>query len=258
MIFRRGLCPLHLGLRAMACGSGGSSHTGQPSLRLDSCSSDDDIVLSGGGSVQPSRVRGQHDVPVSDGPLTLALLVGQPKRRWGAEAHGGSLASQRLLKALTRAAGAYGAAISADTHFVAGVAVVRKWRFVRGAVSHHHVWDMVEACKALHRFRSGQRFIEHEIIASATICVDDGSFVAVPPEVAAMPARIGGQRALSRIESASAAFLVTKGALSGQRGRVRDLLAMWRERYHIHDAECMARPATPSALFGHGSGGLVW
>ena len=166
------------------------------------------------------------------------------------------MASQRLLKALTRAAGDYGAAISADTHFVAGVAVVRKWRFVRGAVSHHHVWDMVEACKAFHRFRSGQRFIEHEIIASATICVDDGSFVAVPPEVAAMPARIGGQRALPRIESASAAFLVTKGALSGQRGRVRDLLAMWRERYHIHDAECMAWPATPLLCLGMAAG--VW
>ena len=231
---------------------------GQPPPYAVSTTLDEgEVVISGRG--QPRvNTRGQQrtraEFVFRDGPLMCVCLVGQLKGRWWAEAHGDSKGSKALRKALANVTGSSCAAIPVDRDFVAGVAVIRGWRFVQSAVSHDDAWTMIQACLGFHRQRSGQRFIEHEIIASAMVATADGSFVAVPQEWSALPARIAGQRLASYIVETSALATVTKGMLRGASMSVLALLNRWSINLGVDCSAILAWPASSLLAVAMASG----
>ena len=244
--------------------SGGGCVGGQASLSFSqaiSSGSDDDgpvVNMCGQPRVTPrGQKRSVADMVLADGPLLCVWLIGQPLRgaRWCAEVQHGSQASTALHRALVAVAGQAADALPADRAIVAGVAIVRAWRFVRGAVSHEHVWMMTEACQRCHSQRSGQRFIEHEVLASATISAASGGFIVAPEEWLALPARLAGERIRSHLSAVSAQAQITKGGVQGVIRDVQGLLDSW---FLAHDlassAAMLAWPVTSLLALGLASG----
>jgi hypothetical protein len=57
----------------------------------------------------------------------------------------------------------------AAADFVVGLVVMRSWRFVTQRASHEHTYALMQAELATSSRRSGQRFIEHVVIAAVVL-----------------------------------------------------------------------------------------
>ena len=179
-----------------------------------------------------------------DGPLTFAVLFGQSGGgRWWPELHGQSKACVGALAQVARALGdGAGEQPPTDTAVV-GVAVVRAWRCVRSAASRQDTYKLMQASMAQRPKRSGERYLEHEVLASARVEVSDHSVLVVSAELASLPCGLLGQRLCQRFSAASAQVMVTKGDSSGACMAVDDLRSLWVSKYKILPSASVAWPA---------------
>ena len=140
----------------------------------------------GGGGGHPQRAQ-----MVKDGPLALAVLVGRHDGRWSHELSGQGAACRALASQLSSKVGAVPEWMPSGA--VWGIAVVRQWRYVLDTASTHDMLALMKASDAMHSKRQGQRFLEHEVLAAATV-VDTGSPATCCP--VAWPPRFAGGRLL--------------------------------------------------------------
>ena len=131
-----------------------------------------------------------------DGPLKLVVLIGHPGGRWCPEVSGKSAQSQAVRGMLASASGGeLGERVDDSVSRVVGVAVVRGWRCVLGAASHADTHALMLASENEHKRRSGLRFIEHEVVVSATFCFTSelGSLSESLPVLLALPQQLLGR-----------------------------------------------------------------
>ena len=216
---------------AMASSSGGPLVAQGPCDAASSGSSSDEVMLSATPSA-PARRRAKRcyaELLDQYGPLTLALLVGQPRGRWCPELDGSAKACKVARAVVSKAVGDGDdvGALRPNADVLVGIAVLRSWHCIRGAASHNDVYALVQASEAFHRKRTGQRFLEHEVVASAIFRSSDGTFD-VFPDWAARPAGVTGRKLLQRITESSAWAEVTKGHLAGGYVEVSQGLATWK------------------------------
>ena len=211
-----------------------------------SASSDEIQVTAPRPKVRPSKKRSMAELVENDGPLTLALLIGQPRGRWWPELNG---PAKQCKDARDRVAKVAGNALSGQgADVLVGVVVVRGWRFVRGSASHLDTYALMAASEAFHRRREGQRFLEHEIVASASVRGGDGSPIEVSADITAGSPGFAGRRLLQQVLGSSASAEVTSGegtrALGGggRRVAVSEVLASWKTHYAVDEAKCVAWP----------------
>ena len=131
--------------------------------------------------------------------------------------------------------------LPADMNRVVGIAVMRGWRCVFGEASHVDAFALIAASEAFHRKRSGQRYLEHEVVASALLQASDYSAIDVGPKWGSLPAGISGSRLLQDILG-SARAEVTRGVGGGRTLSVGQLLEAWKSEYCVHAADCLAWP----------------
>ena len=158
------------------------------------------------GSRQGRRgMPGYSELMGLGGPLSFAVLLGQSGGgRWWPELHGQAKACQRALARLLKASGdGAGQQPPTDTAIV-GVAVVRAWRCVRSVATHEDTYALTQASVAHHPKRSGERYLEHEVLASARVEVSDHSVLLVSAELARVPCGVLGPKLCQRLSAASA------------------------------------------------------
>ena len=109
---------------------------------------------------------------MSDGPLSLVVLVGDANGRWSAALSAPNAVCMRVRKMLDAAVGQRRVV---DGSAIVGVAVIRSWHCVFHAASHAHTFELIEVAQALHPKRAGQRFIEHVVVAAAFVGFPIGS-----------------------------------------------------------------------------------
>ena len=144
------------------------------------CSSTSSVSWSEGAIVAQSDARqrageqGQQgrSGAFKDGPLALAVLMGGSGQRWSAELASGRkecrLLQDRLVsKGISLEEGTGGGAS------VLGLVVVRQWKCVTNAACSMDTFLMMQGSRVQHPRRQGQRYLEHEIVASAE-CVSGG------------------------------------------------------------------------------------
>ena len=165
--------------------------------------------------------------------MTLAVIVGTPNGRWSAELSGKNNASKNALVLLKEALGGHLKTHSAegqleDRAAALAIVVLEGWRFVLESASHAQTFALMKASQALHPQRSEMRFIEHNVIASATFCDDAGKFAEQCEVVAIHPQCVVGQLLLETAIRASAKVRVVRGHWSGNRvASVSDCIAAW-------------------------------
>ena len=119
----------------------------------------------------------------SGGPVTIAAILSDVGGRWAAELGNPAALRRSALKTVERAAGIGhhdvddGARLGLGSAHVAGLAVFRGWRLVRGAVSHADIWALAQACATHHRKRAGPRLFEHEVLAAGIVQSREGATV---------------------------------------------------------------------------------
>ena len=216
------------------------------------------IVPAEEGSRRGRRGRpGYSELLGRDGPLTFAVLLGQSGGgRWWPELHGQSKACVGALAQVARALGD-GAGEQPPTDIaVVGVAVVRAWRCVRSAASHQDTYKLMQASMAQHPKRSGERYLEHEVLASARVEVSDHSVLVVSAELASLPCGLLGQRLCQRLSAASALVTVSKGDSSGATMAIDELRSVWASMYNLLVSDSVAWPVALPLARAMASG--VW
>ena len=138
-------------------------------MRSDSghSGSDDGIIVS---SFRPAFAGGRPGMAVMfgrDGPLSVVFVLGQRAGRWHLQTTKAAMECKNLLS-LLRACDVVERGQPA-TDYVAGLVVMRSWHFVTQRASHEHTYALIQAELAASSRRSGQRFIEHEVIAAAVV-----------------------------------------------------------------------------------------
>ena len=88
---------------------------------------------------------------------------------------------------------------------------------------------MVQASLAQHPKKSGQRFLEHEILASAEL----QARWALPSGWSARAPRIFGRDLADILAKATGQFVVTKGPRSGQVVSFDQLASAWRGQFAL-------------------------
>ena len=176
------------------------------------------------------------------GPLTFVVLLGQSGGRWWPELHGQAKACRDALAQVTRASGDGDGQERPTASAIVGVAVVRAWHCVRSAASHHDTYALMQASQAHHPRRSGERYLEHEILASARVEVSDRSVLVVPAEWARLLAGTLGQKLCQRLLAASAQVTGSKGASSGATMAIAELRPVWVSEYRILPSVSLAWP----------------
>ena len=173
------------------------------------------------------------------GSSFLAVVIGVPIGRWTSELSGQQPACQIARASLSRLRGQF--ALPTDCPgVVAGIVAFRGWRCVTGVASHAQTFALMSACQSHHSRRSGQRFIEHEVLASAQVSSINGHIVADRSWLREHT----GSRCLAR--DAATAFgwqcSITKGDKLGYQFALRDLIDRWRSCFGIASAELVAWP----------------
>ena len=211
----------------MACPPGGPAATAPLAA---SSGSDEDVVV-----VLPQQRFGQRATKAKrtygemlgqDGPLTLAVLVGQPRGRWWRELQASAKPCAAARASAERAVGA-DAGHRQDTAVIEGVAVMRGWRCVRREASHADTFALMAASAAFYSKRTGQAYLEHEVVASATV---SGAMSAMASEGQLVEA---GPALIERLREAKATVIVTKGQARGQTMPAEHFLAQLRSTYQL-------------------------
>jgi len=226
------------------------------SFREEDASSADEVVVSAPRS-GPGKKRGYEDLVRADGPLTLAVLIGQPKGRWWPELQGDSPACKTALAMVSAAADLQWPAVLAEPggcDFVAGVAIIQGWHCVLSAASHADTYALMQASEAFHRKRSGHRYLEHAIVAVATLGQQSGGFLEVPDDCQSLPPGVAGVKIIDHLLSVNADAHVSAGHLSGSKFGLGQLLSAWEARYQVERRACVAWPATSSLASAMASG----
>ena len=160
---------------------------------------------------------------MKDGPLVLAVLIGRSDARWCAALSCDALAC-RTLAGRIRSRLSSATATTPATDAVVGLAVIRKWHYV---VSSASTWDMhalMRASSALHPRRHGQRFLEHDVVASAMLDRPDHDALPKPDSIAGWPAEFAGEHLLSALRRSGARLRCTRGVVRRLSVDVNDLL----------------------------------
>ena len=89
-----------------------------------------------------------------------------------------------------------------------GIAVVRQWKYVVDTASTHDMLALMKASAEMHQRRQGQRFLEHEILAAATV-LDAASPAANCP--VALPPWFAGERMLEMLQASASGMRCTLG-----------------------------------------------
>lgn len=218
-----------------------------------SSGSENELVSFGSVDAWARRKRGRphlsHADKVSkDGPALMVFLIGQSGGRWASEIYG-SAQPCRKLGQLLQATSTSQAIVGEEAHAAAGedvivgMAILTSWRFVQDQASHAHTYAMIKASLAGHPRRKGQRFLEHEVLASAEL---QASFT-LPPGWAFRSPRILGCEMAGLLAKSNGQFVVNKGSLCDQVVSLDRLLSAWRaERPLVEGGAIFPWPATLS------------
>ena len=108
------------------------------------------------------------------GPKIIVVLVGAPQGRWKVELTHQAKTCQRALGTLAHALGLDpGALVHEGTPNsraqCVGVAVLEAWNFVRGPAAAMHTFSLMQAACAAHGRRKQPHFLEHRVLAAATL-----------------------------------------------------------------------------------------
>ena len=172
---------------------------------MASVSSDECVLMFGSGRPLASK-RGRRSYAQllrQDGPALLTVVVGQSGGRWSSELSGSAHACKHLLSRVKASSKNEPKGCEERDGVVIGLAVIRAWHYVRELASDADTYAMIAASRAFFPQRHGQRFIEHEILASARLHTDTDT--TLPSTLAASPSlhlyadshQIIGQRWLS-------------------------------------------------------------
>ena len=190
--------------------------------------------LSGSGSAAPPRETKAKvsELVCMDGPATLVVLVGQPRGRWTGILEGSASACRQVKAVIARAAGSCELVAAAQrASVIVGIAVVRGWHCVRDSASHAHTYALMLAAAAFYSKRSEQRFVEHAVIASATVMTPCSGGQHDLTSVLAWSGCIAGSSALDQLLSVSAVARVTKGRSAGLDVPIGELVLEWLSSY---------------------------
>ena len=190
--------------------------------------------VSGSGAPPPPRKTKAtvSELVCMDGPATLVVLVGQPRGRWTDILEGRAIACRHVKAGIDRAAGSCELVAAAQrASVIVGIAIVRGWHCVQDSASHADTYALMLAAAAFYSRRGEQRFVEHAIIASATVMTPCSGGQLDLTSVLAWSGGIIGCSALDQLFSASAVARVTKGMSAGYDVPIGELLPQWLSSY---------------------------
>ena len=193
---------------------------------------------------------------VKDGPLVLAVLVGQVNGRWSAElAHHGHPCRALAARVKARCGEVSRASSASDNGVAVGIAVLRQWRFVVSVASTKDTHALMCASIAFHPRRDGQRFLEHEVVAAAIVPTQE-VVVPVPADLSAWPAASAGRQLVVAMRTLGTRLRITKGAFAGSTYDVDTLVRMWSSDHAVSSASVLAWPVAHPLANAMASG--VW
>ena len=175
------------------------------------------------------------------GPLRFVFLVGHDSGTWSQELQSGQgpcrLAKDEVIQA---SVGHPMASFSDQRMFIAGVAVMEGWHFVRGSTIEQRSFLLIEASNKHHTRRSGQRFLEHQVRAAATVEASDAQHLLLQ---AGFHHRSPSGQAADLKEKAdrdSLKFEITKGPGRGAHLSLETLEDRWRQIFGIELGQASA------------------
>lgn len=187
---------------------------------------EEDVVLGSSGMGQMPlanrrSLTGRPPAQLTDvGPLSLVILLADPRGKWADELSGHGLDINDSIQRLCMAThGRVDPIILRSTlhqgaHPI-GILVVEGWRIPSGQRVHPHTWHIANACRTYWKRREGMKFIEHKVIASAAVAAYASTENAPPTfHVDASPVALGTV-AIRYLVSAEALMEPTRGPLVG-------------------------------------------
>ena len=175
------------------------------------------------------------------GPVLVAV-VSQPGGRFAAELESRHPDCAQLRSMLTER-GAPVAAPGGGEVSVVGFAVLEAWRFVLADAAHGDCYAMMKADIAAHPRRSGQRFMEHRVLARGYTAS------AAPPSAwQHLPALVSGRDMLA--DAWDRPMFECRGdmpdAVAGQSNTVGQVVSRWRAAGPLSPGSaCIAWPVCP-------------
>ena len=167
-----------------------------------------DIVANSGNAAENSIVPSQKrkrtlaELVKEDGPLRIALLIGQAEGRWSFEINKSFFESCREVQSLlSKAAEVIDVTFPMDGTYLLGIAVIRSWRFVHERASSNDTYLLMRAYNDAHRKSCNHRFLEHEVISVASVRQRDGSLIPAAREWTSLDPTYVGKRILTSIEN---------------------------------------------------------
>ena len=128
-----------------------------------------DGLIGCGRSARKSKAK-VSELVFWDGPPTLIVLIGQPRGRCTDVFGGRARSCQEARASIAGAVGAWSLVAAAQrASIIVGVGVVRGWRCVREAASHADTYALMREASAFYPKRGEQRFVDHCVMASATL-----------------------------------------------------------------------------------------
>ena len=214
---------------------------GAPSADVEMASSSgDEVIVVRDGPAKQGTKRSYAKLVECDGPLKLALVVGQPEGRWWPELNDDAKACKAAYKHVSVAAGNGFANWPLGTDRLVGLAIVRGWHCILSSASHADTYALIQASEAHHKKRSGQRYLEHEVVAASTLQPFDGNSIHLSRDWAAKPPAIAGPRLLQQITDANHQARLRKGSSVGKTCLVSELLEQWKSEYDVDATDCLA------------------
>ena len=186
------------------------------------------------------------------GPPTLVLLIADVEGPWSAELKGRSTASKILAKRLAELPRQGQPVLDETTRAtIVGLAVLRGWRFVQGQASTSDAHMLIQASLQHNARCKGQRFLEHEVLASAVLSFQGGCAIHPPEGWNAWPATYAGRTLLPSLTQRMAS--VSSKSASGMTDhlsqgnlKVERILAQWSAEFGLEVGSCSAWPVAPS------------
>ena len=179
------------------------------------------------------------------GPPALAVVIGTPKGRWTSELTACTGAGKEACAVLQNAIGGDGdlnrfCGQLDEGNVVAGIAVIESWKFMHDAPSHDQTYALMAASRAYFRQRTGGRFLEHKIIASATVHSDIIRVAHTNSVLAGQPAYVG-QQLLREIIGADFVASVSSGDGEGEGPlKVKQVVSAWEAVYGVSQDRVVA------------------
>ena len=127
-----------------------------------------------------------------------------------------------------------------------GLAIVRQWRYVLDTASTDDMLALMKASDAVHLRRQGRWFLEHEVLAAATV-LDNDSPATICPE--AWPPRFAGEKLMDAMRASGKRLRCTRGPACPRPLNVPELLAHWASTLQASLACTVSwQVATPLAM----------